>query len=455
MEILNFSSINTKFINSYVIYPSIIENKTIYTDINTKIKENIYKSEKTTKFVKDIINQYNNNDDDKYSLSFLISNKNKLGIFLTHIRDIFLDINNLKDMSWNYIKTLYKNFYDRFYNNIKYKDNETSILDLVLKKEYNVPNDLDYINNFFFYRSFPIFNYLLCKHKNIIINDIDNKFDYDHIKDIKLLENVLFDMIYTDDDIDIYKKNITNLLNSNSDIFDYIIFEERVDASFNNINIDKLYHTNYNNIANIATIDFLLIYILNYIFNNEYNINTNSEEMNFFKNETVNNFLKKLIKEKNNDVLYYLLYISHIVFYFDFFKHVYNYILESDRSENIIQNELNKMNNFLFIESEKLLKQTYIRYFDDFSIGKYYCKANYKLGILENVPTNIKKFFNTLKFIDNIKNSQQSTLLIFLSFSNTKIKFLMSNEKKNTLLNELLNLHKFEKYAIIYPQKKL
>jgi hypothetical protein len=455
MEILNFSNINTKFINSYVIYPSIIENKTIYTNINTKIKENMYKSEKAINFVKDIINQYNNNDDDKYSLSFLISNNNKLGIFLTHIRDIFLDINNLKDMTLSYIKTLYKNFYNRFYNNIKYKDKQIPILDLVLKKEYNVPNDLYYINNFFFYRSFPIFNYLLCKHKNIIISDNDNKFDYNHIKDIKLLENVLFDMIYTNDDIDIYKKNITNLLNSNSDIFDYIIFEERVDIGFGNIDIDSLYNIEYKNMSDIATIDFLLIYILNYIFNNEYGINNNFNNIKFFKNETVNNFLKKLINEKNNDVLYYLLYISHIVFYFDFFKHIYNSILESNNSENVKQNKLNKMNKFLFISSETALKNEYKEYFKPSTIGLHYCAAVYKLGILENVPTNIKKFFNTLKFIDNIKNSQQSTLLIFLSFSNTKIRFLMSDEKKNTLLNELLNLHEFEKYAIIYSQKKL
>lgn len=464
-------------------YPSITQDESVYSDINTIIQNKTLKINKMTKYITDIIiNPIE--DDDKYPLSFLISNDNTLGIFSTYIENIFLDINNLKDMTLDFIKTLYKNiyirFYNKFYNNIKYKNKEDFILNLILKKEYNVPNDLYYINNFFFYRSFPIFNYLLCKNKKNIINNDDNiKFDYDAVTDIKLLKNVLFDLMYTNDDINIYKKNIINLLNSNNNIFEYIIFEERDDAiqqDLDNLNINDL--RKINNMPSANTCNILILYILHYIFDKEFDLDVvlsifikddsslsssssdypqhrvhqrNDKIIDFFNNNIVNDFLNKLINGKKYDIFYYLLYISRIVFYFNFFNYIYNHILQYSRRK---EKDIDEMNEYLFIKDEIKLKEHYKHYFNESTFGYYYCSNN-GLQILSNIPSKIKRFYNTLKFIDNIKNSQQSKLLIFLSFSNIQTKFLINDDKINILLSELLNLHDFKNYAIIYPQKKL
>lgn len=448
MEILNSSNINTKFINMYVTYPSIRKIDTLYANIQSKLKENDL--EKIIKYTTDIINQ--TNDDDTYSLSFLISNKNKFGIFSTNIRDIVLDINNLQDMSWVFIKALYKNLYDKFYIDNKYINKNMPIIDLILKKEYNVPNDLYYINNFFFYRSFPIFNYLISKNKNNIISDSENKFDYNHETNTKI-KNVLFDMLYTDDDINIYKKNIINLLNSNTNIFDYIIFNERdiADIEFINIKIDKLSTIKLpSDTVELGGVYLSLLYILNRLFNGGYGINNIFDSYGFFSNKTVIDYLKLIVENKKHDVLYYLLYISSIVLYFDFFNYVYKYINTYARNK---KSDIKLMNEYLFVKNEENIKNKYKHVFYESSVGGIYC--SYSQLTFSNVPSNIKKFFNTLKFIDNIKNSQQSKLLTFLSFSNTKLKVIINDDKKNMLLHELLNLHDFEKHAVIYPQKKL
>lgn len=443
MEILNSSNINNKFINSYVLYPSIpnIEYSYFYNNQDV-ISEKIKLWIETINFINNTLNK---DDSDTYSLSCLISNDFKLGIFATTISNIGLDINNLKDMSWDFVKTLYVTFYNKFingeYNNIY---NQSPILNHVLEKEYNAPNDMYYINNLFFYRSFPIFNFLIYTQRNNLLSNINKNFDYDYDSMPKLLNNVLFDLIYIDGDINTYKRNIVNLLNSDNNIINYIILKEEPGRK----DLFESLKTNTTRVIDQTNNIYMsLVYILNFIHNDIYSIGTDINHSNFENNNQVNNILTELITNKNYNMIYYLLYISKIVFCYEFLNHIRDHFDDVD-------DEIELKNLMLNDNNEVLIKQTYRRYFNNNSLGKIYCD-NLNLQLVNPGLFELKKFYNTLKFIDNIKNSQQSKLLMFLCFSNTKYKFVLNDGKTNTLFNELLTLYDFENTIIIYPQKKL
>jgi hypothetical protein len=480
METLKTSIIKNRLVNYYNIYLSNYDSKE-YDNYTYELYRTITQKKKFDD--EDIKNLLVNHYDklsktyiNNYPTYLLIDVNNNKGIFSTKNLTIDLDIDNLSDIEWNFIKHIYRVLFDKskythsqIYDQVINNNNKRrSVLDIIFDSDYNNFSDLYYINIFYFYRSFPIFNYLLYINKSKILEDYNtnkpNKYDIYDTFDEKKANNVLFFNLYNEN-TKIYLKNVENLLNTNTNIFDYMIlytmdlykdeiiksaFEELLNIykSINNFTIDRR--------LNNTILKFLINYMIYNLIDENYSIE--SDITNLDKNKIIN-MINKILKEDNKDIYQYLLTTAFVKFYLDLYIYYNNRLIINpqlfkieflNHNEQSIADIINVYKS-VFANNNKSMG--YI--FANFTNTEQREQPSFQITIFLMAEEFIKKFLNTMIFVEKIKYSQQSKLLIFFSFSNKDIRFIINeNSPSNNLLEELLQLHTFNKTAIIYPQKK-
>ena len=304
----------------------------------------------------------------------------------------------------NYI---YNNFFDKYYNDILYKYNIDIYNDLIINNRNFHKNEIKKYKKGLF-----IFN----------LSFVINKYFFDNIKTIflnykTLILNKLFDnyILYFDniDNIDYtYNKNIIlniiyedliyfNIYQKIKNIFKKFYFIKKFKDYLNNIDIvlSNKYNLYYSNINNNLINYEKYIYINNYIyyFNNNinfnidlYNINTILSKL-YYKNLYLNDIIKNnIFKIKNNFELdEYIVKID--------IKNIFNY--------NELKN-LYKYKNFYYKMRHIFDDTIYICKTDNFDIEENIFIINNVKFINELIKIKIKNIINIfINFIDNKSNT--------------------------------------------------
>lgn len=108
---------------------------------------------------------------------------------------------------------------------------EQKIFDQILIKYFNTPtSNYNILNSIFFYRSFPIFNFIIynkIKNYDFFKKRISesNNFDF-YFQTIPNLKDITYLNYLIDDDLEIYIQNVKHLLNNNYNILDYVFYNE-------------------------------------------------------------------------------------------------------------------------------------------------------------------------------------------------------------------------------------
>ncbi|AAG02750.1 hypothetical protein AMV044 [Betaentomopoxvirus amoorei] len=168
------------------------------------------------------------------------------------INEIIYNSNMISNsVSVETIFMIYKYIYDTKIQNITsydlnigHENKMISEFDNILINYLNAPNNkFEIINNIFFYRSFPIFNYIIYKHKKRYCNSDNNNFDILFNNPNKINTSCLDYLLTNNTNIEDYINNVRHFLNININILDYniyikdnIISDQNISYIYNNVN---------------------------------------------------------------------------------------------------------------------------------------------------------------------------------------------------------------------------
>ncbi|CCU55647.1 unknown similar to AMEV044 [Choristoneura biennis entomopoxvirus] len=155
--------------------------------------------------------------------------------------------------------------------------------DNILVNYLNTPNSkFELMNSIFFYRSFPIFNYIMYTNRKRYCDTTNDNFDLIFNNPTKLNTTCLDYLLTNNTEIEEYINNIRNLLNININVLDYSIYV--MDEIIKNPIITYIYNKIQNSINDLNN------YIL---FDNDIVENIN----NFNENELSNNLHSIVVEE--------------------------------------------------------------------------------------------------------------------------------------------------------------
>ncbi|BAO49505.1 hypothetical protein [Alphaentomopoxvirus acuprea] len=411
------------------------------------------------------------------------------------------------NMDINAMRLYYNMFYDLYINKDKFTRKVTlgvdTFIDNLLLNNLNMHySNSDMLNTFFFYRTFPIFNYAMYilnnryYDKHILYDQPDIKFDFDftNINNINILDMTFLNYIHNDN-IEIYMLNINHLLNINYNILDYLFsYKIYFDEEETNVLLTSIYNPAFA-ITSRGTATY--IDACAYIILKEIGIIAGilDSEVYFKFSEMLSK--KKLprqydirIKVENRlkeEIIsnYGLLCLltRGLIRIFTEISNVLLCIKSSDENDPI--HDMRHISNFDRIPDEDMRNKIFenLHYGNLDIISKYYNRGNIadydilsiinfvdgsihdiinKFAIEQSKPvikqifihfdiikailSIITKFINTLKYISLIISNDNYKLLLFLLFSNNNTKLIVEPQD-NVLVNNLIQLYK-SKYDI-------
>jgi hypothetical protein len=165
-----------------------------------------------------------------------------------HIETIFI--------TYKYIYNLKIDNSKFFYNHRNIHIQRNKEFDYIITNYFQAPNSKsDVINSIFFYRNFPIFNYILYLNRKYYQTDIDENFDFKFDDNVNISDLTCLNYLIKSD-INVYISNINKLINNINNILEYNIYyyDNDICDDFMNILYNRLlnYDPDTENIDNIV-----------------------------------------------------------------------------------------------------------------------------------------------------------------------------------------------------------